>query len=189
MGDRTLRNALVEYGWIARRCARRIVHRGEPFKDLVQVGQLGVLKAVERFDPAYGVPLWGYAMPTVLRELRRHFRDHTGVISAPGRMKELAVELSTQQPLLEQRLGRSPSTAELSEHQRITEDELLKVMAARRTYGTMPFVTVDDDDSGAVLAGDGDGHETDLDRVMLWQALASLADEDRAIIVLRYFSG
>jgi RNA polymerase sigma-B factor len=66
-GDRTLRNALVvDYGWLAHRCARRFVHRGEPFEDLVQVGQLGMLKAVERHDPSYGVPFSGFAIPTVL---------------------------------------------------------------------------------------------------------------------------
>jgi RNA polymerase sigma-B factor len=105
-------------------------------------------------------------------------------------MKELAVEISTQLPLLEQRLGRAPSTAELSEFMGINEDELLQAMAARRTYRAMPLIDmVDEDDSAEVSAPDGDNHAMGVERVTLWAALCSLDDEDRAIVVLRYFGG
>src|SRR5581483_2576882 len=94
-GDRSLRNDLIEeHRWVAIHCARRFAHRGEPLDDLIQVGQLGLLKAVERFDPAVGVSFASYAIPTVMGELRRHFRDATWALKVPRRVKDLHVDLS-----------------------------------------------------------------------------------------------
>src|SRR6266581_9662677 len=93
-GDRQLRNELIEeHRWVAIHCARRFDHRGEPLDDLIQVGQLGLLKAVERFDPEVGVSFASYAIPTVMGELRRHFRDATWAVKVPRRVKDLHVDL------------------------------------------------------------------------------------------------
>ena len=105
--DRAIRNALVrDHHWIAVHCARRFAHRGEPMDDLMQVAQLGLLKAVERFDPSYRVVFATFAMPTVTGELRRHFRDHTWPVRVPRRVKELYLELSACIELLGHELGR-----------------------------------------------------------------------------------
>src|SRR5437764_523483 len=95
-GDRQLRNELIEeHRWVAVHCARRFDHRGEPLDDLIQVGQLGLLKAVERFDPEVGVSFASYAIPTGMGELRRHFRDATWAVKVPRRVKDLHVGLGS----------------------------------------------------------------------------------------------
>ena len=92
--DRRLRNDLVsETLSIARACARRFANRGEPLADLEQVAMLGLVKAVERFDPKFGVPFAGFAVPTITGELRRHFRDATWAVKVPRRAKDLHVRI------------------------------------------------------------------------------------------------
>ncbi len=117
--DRAIRNALVrDHQWIAVHCARRFAHRGEPMDDLMQVAQLGLLKAVERFDPSYRVVFATFAMPTVTGELRRHFRDHTWPVRVPRRVKELYLELSANIELLGHELGRPARIDEIAEAMR-----------------------------------------------------------------------
>lgn len=188
-GDRELRNSLaVEYAWLARSCARRFTQRGEPYDDLVQVAQLGVLKAVERYNPEYGVPFEGFAMPTVLGELRRHFRDHTWIVSPPRRVKELALELGDALVILEQRLGRTPTTDEVARHLGITDRDVLQAMAARRSYRLVPLLAVagDDDHSGVLAALDAD---TGADAITVRHALARLDPAERRLLVWRYYDG
>src|SRR6266540_699624 len=120
-GDGRLRNRLVEaHLGLAAQEARRFANRGEPLDDLVQVAQLGVLKAVERFDPALGVPFTAYARPTVAGELRRHFRDATWAIHVPRGLKDLHSGLAKASADLANRLGRPPSAAELAEEMHCT---------------------------------------------------------------------
>jgi RNA polymerase sigma-B factor len=188
--DRTLRNALVlEHQWIAHYCARRFARRGEPIEDLVQVAQLGVLKAVERYDPGRGVTFAGFAIPTVLGELRRHFRDKTWPLRVSRRVKDLTVQVIGATPTLSQRLGRGPSTADLADHLRVSAAEVDEATAALRSYRTLSLVPlVDDEDSGGdTLGWDGDAMEAD--HVVLRNALAVLERDDQYILVLRFFQG
>src|SRR5437763_8076005 len=109
-GDRALRNDLIEeHRWVAIHCARRFAHRGEPLDDLIQVGQLGLLKAVERFDPDVGVSFASYAIPTVMGELRRHFRDATWALKVPRRVKDLHVDLGNAVDFLSAENGHPPT--------------------------------------------------------------------------------
>src|SRR5437879_4383873 len=113
--DRTLRDELLaEFRWVAVHCARRFADRGEPVDDLIQVGQIGLLKALDRFDPDYGVSFATFAVPTVLGEIRRHFRDATWAVRVPRRLKDLHVELGAATEQLVALLGRPPTPAELA---------------------------------------------------------------------------
>ena len=186
--DRQLRNSLVvDHGWLARSCARRFAHRGEPFDDLVQVAQLGIIKAVERYDPSYGVPFPGFALPTVLGEIRRHFRDRTWVVAQPRRVKELAVGLSNEISRLEQQLGRPPTVEELGGCLGVTADDIVEALEARRSYRLAPLGALAGDDGDDVFSNTE--RDTGLDRVMVQRALATLSAEDRAIVVLRFYAG
>src|SRR3954469_17282867 len=116
-GDRHLRNELIEeHRWVAIHCARRFNNRGEPVDDLIQVGQLGLLKAVERFDPAVGVSFASYAIPTVMGELRRHFRDATWAMKVPRRPKDLHLPLGNSVEFLSAENGRPPNPEEVAAH-------------------------------------------------------------------------
>jgi RNA polymerase sigma-B factor len=188
--DPDLRNQLVlEHRWIAYYCARRFARRGEPLDDLVQVAFVGVLKAVERFDPSRGIAFPGFAIPTALGELRRHFRDKTWTVGFSRRVKDLTVRLSTETPVLAQHLGRTPSTDELAEHLQVTTQELCEALAASRSYRTLSLVPLmsDEESSGETLGEEDPDLEPDL--TVLRHALSSLNDSDRRIIVWRFFSG
>jgi RNA polymerase sigma-B factor len=191
-GDRRTRNALVEeHRWIAVQCARRFAARGEPLDDLLQVAQLGVLKAVERFDPEVGVAFPSFAMPTVLGELRRHFRDCTWPLRVPRRLKELHVSLMRAAERLRHTLGRHPTVDELAEELRISTDEVLEVLDAGAAYRTVPITPVDDDeddDRESAALGEIDGEfDTADNRLAIRVLLEQLEPRERTIVYLRFF--
>jgi RNA polymerase sigma-B factor len=192
-GDRRLRNELIEANrWIAIRCARRFEGRGEPLDDLIQVAQLGVLKAVERFDPDRGVAFASFAMPTVTGELRRHFRDTTWSVGVPRRLKELHVGLSGATEELSHRLGRKPTVDELAQHLRVGPDDILDALEAGGAYRAAPLVQTDDEGDDVERSAVG-GDDLDLtraaDRVAVRRLLGSLDQRERTILYLRFFSG
>ena len=118
-GDQRLRNELVELHLdLARREAMRFAGRGEPVDDLLQVARLGMLKAVERFDPTIGVPFSAFARPTIAGELRRHFRDTTWSVHVPRGLKDLHAGLGRTTAALAASLGRQPTAAELAKRAR-----------------------------------------------------------------------
>jgi RNA polymerase sigma-B factor len=193
-GDRTIRNELIEeHRWIALTCARRFTKRGEPLDDLFQVAQLGVLKAVERFNPEYGVPFVSFAMPTVLGELRRHFRDATWAVRVPRRAKELHLELAKAIDDLSHSLERSPTVEELAEHMRCEVDDVLDAMEAGAAYRTAPLTWQGDgdqreggEDSARMATVDAGLIGTD-DRLHVQQLLETLPERERKIVELRFF--
>jgi RNA polymerase sigma-B factor len=190
-GDRSVRNALVEdHRWIAIQCARRFSGRGEPLEDLLQVAQLGVLKAVERFDPDHGSAFPSFAVPTVLGELRRHFRDCTWSLRVPRRLKELHVSLSRAAEQLRHSLGRHPSVEELAAELRISVDEVLEVLEAGAAYRSAPLAPADDedDDRESAVLGEIDGEFGHAEnRMAIRVLLDTLAPRERAIVYLRFF--
>ena len=119
---------LVEY------LARRFAGRGEPLDDLVQVGTIGLIKAVDRFDPERGVEFSTYATPTVVGEIKRHFRDKGWTVRVPRRLQELRASLSSATSDLTQKLGRSPTVAELAAHLKIGEEEVLEGLESANAY-------------------------------------------------------
>src|SRR4029077_15053360 len=136
-GDVALRDALiVDYQWIAARAAKRFSERGEPYDDLFQVASLGLFKAVERFDPEVGSSFLAFAMPTVVGEIRRHFRDHTWSVRVPRRAKDLKGALTSAVNELSQDLGRAPNVDEIAERLRVDPETVLETMEASAAYRT-----------------------------------------------------
>lgn len=193
-GDRDLRNRLIEeHRWIALHCARRFAKRGEPLDDLTQVGQLGVLKAVERFDPEMGVSFTTFAMPTVLGELRRHFRDATWAVRVPRRAKDLHLELSAVIEQLSQKLRRSPTIDEIAAAMRVGADQVLEAIEAGTAYRAAPLTPPGDDDDdhpgqeGTTIGRpDPELLHTD-DRIAVQELLATLPAREQRIVYLRFF--
>jgi len=193
--DPDLRNALVEeFSWVARHCARRFADRGEPFDDLVQVGLLGVLKAVQRFDPEHGTSFVSFALPTVLGELRRHFRDATWAVRVPRRLKDLHVEVGATIDFLGTENGRPPTPDLVAEHLGIPVEHVLEALDAGAAYRSSPLNVSgergDDDEPTGILLGAEDPRLAGADdRVMLREAIASLPPRERRILELRFAEG
>ena len=197
-GDRHLRDELIEeHRWIAAHCARRFGGRGEPMADLVQVGQLGVVKAVERYDPGFDVHFATFAVPTVLGELRRHFRDATWPVHVPRRVKELHLELSATIDACHQDLGRAPTIPELAERMGVTEEDVLFGMEANAAYRSAPLTAPSDRDGGDDDMGQ-DGCIVGVDElaygqvetsILVRRLLKKLPERERRIVELRFFEG
>jgi len=122
-----LRNRLVErYLWLAGRLASRFRDRGEPVDDLTQVATIGLIKSVDRFDPQFDVQFTTFAIPTILGEIKRHFRDHTWAIRVPRPLQELHQQLNTATAELSQCIGRSPTVIELAAHLGVTDEGIFE---------------------------------------------------------------
>src|SRR6266550_9603943 len=134
-GDKELRDEIVgsQVG-LAEYLARRFKNRGEPIEDLIQVALLGLLKAVERFDPGRGLEFSTFATPTIVGELKRHFRDKGWAVRVPRRVQELHVEINSLVGDLTQRLGRSPTIAEIAAAAGATQDEVLEALDSAHAY-------------------------------------------------------
>jgi len=189
-GDRRLRNALVEeHRGIAERLARQYADRGEPLDDLVQVATLGLLKAVERYDPERGIAFIGFASPTISGELKRHFRDKTWSVRVPRRAQELRMQLHAATDTLHQRLGRTPTLQELASHLEVSTDDVLAAMEAAAAYRATPMSAFATDDDRSPLErrlGHDPSDETERG-VLLEQLLATLPEREATIVRLRFF--
>ena len=153
--DPELRRALVErYLPLVRSLARRYAHGSEPLDDLVQVGSIGLLNAIDRFDPDSGTAFSSYAVPTILGEIKRHFRDRTWNVRVPRGLQELAGRIRATEPELEAGLGRSPTAAELAAELGTNVEELLSAReVAAGQYGVSLDQTVGAaDDDGQTVA-------------------------------------
>lgn len=194
-GDRELRNQLIEeHRWVAVHCARRFANRGEPLDDLIQVGQVGLLKAVSRFDPDVGVSFASYAIPTVMGELRRHFRDTTWAMKVPRRIKDLHVDMSGAVEFLSGENGRPPRPDELAAHLGITVDAVLEALeagAGYRSASLAPLMSGDREGTleGSVLRQDDLNLEGADDRMVVRGLLDGLPERERQIVELRFFGG
>jgi RNA polymerase sigma-B factor len=175
--------------------ARRYRDRNEPLEDLVQVGTIGLIKATDRFDPSRGVEFSTYAMPTILGEIKRHFRDKGWSVRVPRRLQELRMSLSDATTTLTQELGRSPTVAELADRLGTAEEAVLEGLESANAYATVPLdspTSEDSDDSlhlAARLGTDDPGLEGVENRQSLIPLLAQLPDRDRKILMLRFFRG
>jgi RNA polymerase sigma-B factor len=196
--DTALRDELVEeHKWIASYCCRRFSGRGEPMADLAQVAQLGLLMAVARYDPSYDVHFATFAVPTILGELRRYFRDTTWLVHVPRRLKELHLQLAASIEVLRQDLGRTPRPDELAERLGATEDEVrvaLEAYAAYRPASLTPLVDADgfDDDGveeGSTLGEDDAAYDRVETAMVVRTLLSTLPARERRILELRFFEG
>lgn len=190
--DPRVRDALIEeHLWIARHGARRFAGRGADRDDLFQVASMALVKAVDRFDPERGLKFATYAMPTVIGELRRHFRDKTWSVRVPRRLTDLHVSIRTARDELTQILGRTPTVDEIAEQVDATAEDVLEAMEAGECYRAasidQPRGEGQDGEVGIVPMDDEDLDGAD-DRVGLVDALEHLTERDRTVVVLRYFS-
>jgi RNA polymerase sigma-B factor len=186
--DRRLRNELVEeHRGLATHLARRFADRGEPLDDLVQVAMVGLLKAVERFQPERGLAFSSFATPTILGEIKRHFRDRTWAIRVPRRSQELRLALRDAVERLQHDLGRTPRIAEVAECLDVEVEDVIDAMAAADAYRTTSFSAV----AGGVRTVEerlGDDPSDTIERdVMLRQLIDALPDRERTIMQLRFY--
>ena len=175
--------------------ARRFRNRGEPLEDLVQVGTIGLLKAIDRFDLDREVEFSTYATPTVVGELKRHFRDKGWAVRVPRRLQELHLELGKVVSRLGQELGRSPTVAEIAQAADTTEEAVLEGLEIAQAYNfTSLDAPIDSDDAGstsyAEQLGAEDEHLENLEyRASLAPEMAKLPEREQRILNLRFFKG
>ena len=192
-GDHKLRNRLIEeHRWLAVHCARRFAHKGEPLDDLIQVAMLGVLKAIDRFDPGYGVMFTTFGVPTIVGELRRHFRDKTWTLHVPRRAKELYQIVSGVVDELHQTLGRSPTIPEIAERAGITVEDTLQAIEVGDSYRGVPLAPPSDDETpdAITLGGVDPGFAAAEAKLTVRTLLEALPTErERMIVKLRFVDG
>ncbi|MFL6241243.1 MAG: RNA polymerase sigma factor SigF [Actinomycetes bacterium] len=177
---------LVEY------LARRFRNRGEPLDDLVQVATIGLIKSIDRFDTERGVEFSTYATPTIVGEIKRHFRDKGWAIRVPRRLQELKLALTKTTGELSQQLGRSPTVAELAERLGMSEEEVLEGLESANAYAAVSLDAPEGTDEGGGAVSDTLGeYDEALDRVEYREALKPLLDElpvrEKKILMLRFF--
>lgn len=175
--------------------ARRFRDRGEPHDDLVQVGMVGLIKSADRFDTDRGVEFSTYATPTIVGEIKRHFRDRGWSIRVPRRLQEMRQHISHATAELSQSSGRSPTVAELAAYLEITQEEVLEGLESAQAYSTLSLDSTsssgDDDSDSASLTdtlGDDDVALEGVEyRESLKPLLAQLSERERQIIMMRFF--
>ena len=179
---------LVEY------LARRFRNRGEPLDDLIQVATIGLIKSVDRFDLERAVEFSTYATPTIVGEIKRHFRDKGWAIRVPRRLQELKLSLTKATSDLSQKNGRSPTVAELAQYLGLSEEEILEGMESANAYSAVSLDAPDggDEDSPAVADSLGMVDEA-LEGVEYRESLKPLLEKlparEKKILMLRFFGG
>lgn len=192
--DRVARDHLVEELMpLVRSLARRYAGRGEPLEDLVQVGAIGLIKAIDRFDLERGVELSTYAVPTILGEIRRYFRDRSWGVHVPRRMKELSLRVSRVVDDLSSELGRSPTVAEIATAAEVEEEDVIEALETARAH-TPTSLSIPVDASGELtlidlLGEDEVGYEALERGSVVRTGLDELDERERRIVVLRFLHG
>ncbi len=178
---------------LADHIARRFDGRGEPRDDLVQVARVGLVNAVIRFDVNAGSDFVSFAVPTIMGEVRRHFRDNSWSVKVPRRLKELHLRLGTATAELSQRLGRAPTPSELAAELEMDRNEVVEGLVAGSSYNTLSIDSGGgggDDEAPAIADSLGDV-DTTLDQIENREALRplleSLPERERVVVVLRFF--
>jgi RNA polymerase sigma-B factor len=173
-------------------CARRFRNRGEPLEDLVQVGTIGLLKSVDRFDTDRGVEFSTYATPTIIGEIKRYFRDKGWAIRVPRRLQELRMQIGTVGAELTQSLGRSPTPRELAEAMGCSVEEVLEGLESSNAYSTLSLDAGEGNDEGPGSMLDSIGvDDENLEHVEVRESLKPLLDRldprEKKILLLRFF--
>jgi RNA polymerase sigma-B factor len=194
-GDLAARDRLVEdFMPLISSLARRYAGRGEQLEDLQQVAALGLVKAIDRFDLDRDVDLVTYIFPTVVGELKRHFRDRVWAVTVPRRLKELYQQISRLVEDLSARNGRSPTISELAEAADVSEEEVVEALEAGRAYTARSLTTLHEGQDGDVelidlLEDEERGYEAAENRELLASGLQSLDERERRILQLRFVEG
>jgi RNA polymerase sigma-B factor len=194
-GDVDARQLLIErHIDFVRRLAQRYARRGEQLEDLTQVGCVGLIKAIDRFDGGYGANLTTYAAPNVLGEIKRHFRDRGWSVRVPREIQELNVKLTRVVDDLTTKLGRSPSVDELAEATGASVEQVLEALESSSAYSAMSLSeSSDPDEEGGspidTLGEDDEEFERSEQRMTLATGIQRLPSRERAILHMRFFEG
>jgi RNA polymerase sigma-B factor len=193
-GDTTAREELIERHLpLVRSLARRYAGRGEALEDIEQVGAIGLIKAIDRFELEREVSLATYATPNVVGEIKRHFRDKGWAIRVPRALQELNASMSGAIERLTGRLGRSPSIAEIAEELKTTPEEVLEAMEVGSAYSTVSLSTGPGGDEELdpleTIGGEDEEFERSEDRAALEPALDRLPPREREILRMRFEEG
>ena len=194
-GDLEARRQLIEQSMpLVRALAARYSYRGEPFEDLVQIGAIGLIKAIDRFDVDRGVELMSYAAPNIIGEIKRHFRDVAWSVHVPRGLRELNVRLSRLVEQLTNELGRPPTTQELAKAADVDEERVIEALESSRAYTPLSLSAPSESDEAdhdrlEWLATDELEYEVAEDRALLAHGFNALAERERKILRLSFFEG
>ncbi len=174
--------------------ARRFLNRGEPYDDLLQVGTIGLIKAIDRFDVERAVEFSTYATPTIVGEIKRHFRDKGWAIRVPRRLQELRISISGVSAELTQSFGRSPTISEIAKRVGVTEEEVLEGLESANAYSTLSLDATDPTEDSALsmldtLGEDDEALEGVENRESIKPLLEQLHPREKHILTLRFFKG
>jgi RNA polymerase sigma-B factor len=190
-GDLQAREELIEqYMSLVRSVAWTYMHRGEQFEDLMQIGAIGLIKAIDRFDLSRGVEFISYAFPTIAGEIKRHFRDHGSAVRVPRGLSELNLRVFKLTEQLTAQLGRPPTTAELAKAAGVDENQVLKALASRLVYYSLSRRGSQEDGDFDPLEALGtieQQYELSEERAVLKPAFRVLDARERTILHLHFF--
>ncbi|HET6549225.1 MAG TPA: SigB/SigF/SigG family RNA polymerase sigma factor [Solirubrobacter sp.] len=190
-GDTIAREALVQrFLPLARQLARRYQRAGEPLDDLIQVASLGLLKAIDRFDPSRETAFSSFAVPTILGELKRHFRDKGWSVRVPRDLQELAVRLEPASEQLSRELGRAPTPTEIAERLGVTLEQVVEAREAAGAYRAVsldrPREDDDDESIGVAFGVEDPGFGVAEDAATVERLMRVLSDREREVLRLRF---
>src|SRR5438477_3230128 len=194
-GDLAAREQLIEqYMSLVRSLARRYAYRGEQLDDLVQIGAIGLIKAIDRFDVNRGVELTTYATPNIIGEIKRHFRDRSWAVRVPRGLQELNVQVSKLIEQLTVELSRSPTIPELAKAAGVEEEAVLEALESGRAHSSLSLSTgggdgEDDLDPMESIGTEEHQFEVSEDRAVLAPGFRVLDERERKILQLRFFKG
>ena len=194
-GDEDAREQLIlNHLNLVRFLAAKFKNKGEPLDDLIQVGTVGLIKAIDRFDISRDLEFTTYATPTILGEIKRHFRDKGWSVRVPRRLQELYAKVNKTTDELTKDLQRSPSVAEIAEHLDVSVDEVLEAMESSSAYSSVPLEagSGDDDDAPAVIdryASEDAGLGTADDRMVIEDTIRDFSPREQDVIRMRFVEG
>jgi RNA polymerase sigma-B factor len=191
-GDVVARDALAESMLpLARNLARRYANRGEPLDDLEQVACVGLMKAIDRFDPGREVRFATFAVPTIAGEIKRHFRDRGWMLRVPRDVQELSAKLNRARDRLTRDLGRVPTVSELAAAAGAGEERVVEALSAAEAYRALSLdePLVEGASSLEAIGADDIGYERTEQRMLISSGMAELADRELEILQLRFFDG
>ncbi len=172
-------------------CARRFRNRGEPLEDLVQVGTIGLLKAIDRFDTDRGVEFSTYATPTIVGEIKRYFRDKGWAIRVPRRLQEIRLQIATETAELTQSLGRSPTSRELADALGCSVEDIVEGIESGNAYATLSLDVSEAGDQTSSLTEALGVEDPNLEHVEIRESLKPLLEalgpREKRILLLRFF--
>lgn len=197
-GDEQAREQLVlAHLNLARFLASKFKNRGESLDDLVQVATIGLIKAIDRFDISRGLEFTTFATPTIMGEIKRHFRDKGWSVRVPRRLQELSAKVTQVSDKLTEKLQRSPSVDEIAQALGVSVDEVLEAMESAHAYSSVSLdVPQGDDDDGTQSSTVIDKYalvdedlESSDDRIVLEQAIKDFSEREQQIIRMRFLEG